>query len=175
MSRCVTASRGVALLVVLMAMSMLMALGLALTAITMGESAVAAGYGQGTQAFHAAESACEFALQALARESDWQGVVDGVRLSSLTDAAVLGILAADDPPQGALYAYGWLADLFPSGTSVPPLAIAAWVFPDAAGTGLVITGRAYGTNGSRREIEMRVARPQPPHERLRVVSWREVR
>ena len=175
MSRCAAAERGLALLVVLMAMSMLMALGLALTTVTMGESAVASGYGQGLQAYYAAESACDYALQALAREPDWQAVVEGDRSSVLNDDAVVDVIGADAPPTGVLYAYGWLSDLMPADAALPRLAVAAWVADGGDEATLLVTGRAYGANGSRREIEMRVERAEPPEDRLRVVSWREVR
>jgi hypothetical protein len=169
------AERGIALLIVLMAMSMLMALGLALTAVTIGETEVASAYDQAGQVFYAAESAGAYALQALAREPDWAAVLDGTRASAFQDPDVLPVLAGEDAPAGRLFAFGWLAGLMPPDAAVARLAVAAWVAEGDEPGLLRLTARAYGSRGARRAIELTVTRVPPPEPRLRIISWREVR
>ena len=66
---------GVALVIVMMAVTLLTALGSALTLATIAETAVAANYRDATETFYAAEGAVEFAMQELAAVSDWRAVV----------------------------------------------------------------------------------------------------
>ena len=157
----------------MLALSLLTAVGLALTTVAMTETAIAAAYGEASQSFYAAESAVDHALHALALEADWQAVVAGDAVASPRNPEVLEVLRGEDVPPGTLYAYGWFAQLLPDDWRGPPLATLAWVAADADVEGrLVVTGRAYGGNGSRRTIEVRV---EPAEGRPRIVSWREVR
>jgi hypothetical protein len=173
MSRSATDDRGVALVIVLLAMSLLLAIGLALTTVALSETSIAGSYADASQTLYAAESAVDYAIQALAREANWQAVVDGDAVSSLRADEVLNVLQGEEVPAGTLYAYGWLAELFPSDRPPVPAVVLAWVAADDEVQGrLIVTGRAYGLNGSRRSVEIRL---EPTDGRPRIVSWREVR
>jgi hypothetical protein len=81
---------GIALIVALMAMSLLMALGMALVLTTMTEDRIAGTYRDGTEALYAADAALEWTISDLASVPDWNSILDG----SVTSAF------ADGPPGG---------------------------------------------------------------------------
>ena len=66
-----------ALLISMMALSVLTALAATLVLGTMTETAVASSYREGIETFYAAEAAVEFVIQDLAAASDWEGIVGG--------------------------------------------------------------------------------------------------
>ena len=63
----------------LMGMTILMALGAALVAITSTETIIAGNFRNSTQAFYVAEAAAEFAVAELRTRTHWIGVVEGYR------------------------------------------------------------------------------------------------
>jgi len=77
--------RGVALLVVLVAMVLLTALGLSLSLVTSTENRVALGYGQAAEAFYAAEALLELVAAEVAAAPDWDLVLDGSVTSAFVD------------------------------------------------------------------------------------------
>lgn len=179
MSRRATADRGIALIVVMLAMTLLMGLGLALIMVTMTESAIAGSYADATQAFYAAEAAVEYTVQEVAARPDWEAVATGQIRSTFRDDAVLSVIAPDDTSRAwTLFAYGRLQDLLAPVPVRAPYVIAVWIAPEGTGGGaLALLGHAYGANGSRRAIELIVARAQESDAgaRPRVMAWREVR
>lgn len=85
--------RGVALIVVLMAMSVMSALGLALMLTTMAEEKIAGNFERGTEAFYAADAGIERAMQDLLPLASWDGVLTGTVTSTFIDGAPGGIRA----------------------------------------------------------------------------------
>jgi len=81
---------GVALVITLMALSLLLALGVALAMTTNTETRIAANYRDGVEALYAADAGVERAIQDLATASDWDSVLNGTVRSSFNDG----------PPQG---------------------------------------------------------------------------
>ena len=81
------ADRGIALIVVLLALTLLSALGLALTLTTSTETRVAAAYEWSTETFYAADTGIERALQDLTLVTDWTEVLGGLSTSSFVDGA----------------------------------------------------------------------------------------
>jgi len=79
--------RGVAILLVLLAMMLLSALGGALALTTSSERQVAATYGSGTELFYATDAGFQRAMQDLAVVADWNQVLSGGSLSTFTDGA----------------------------------------------------------------------------------------
>src|SRR5688572_10463047 len=77
MSRRVSTDTGVALVIVVTLLSLLLALGLAVTGVTLTEATVAGGFRDSLQVFYAAESAADYGIQALSREPDWDLVLAG--------------------------------------------------------------------------------------------------
>ena len=83
--------RGIALIIVLMAVSLISALGLALTLTTMAERTAAGTFGDGTEAFYAADAGIERAMQDLMPILDWTDVLSGVVRSTFTDGVPSGV------------------------------------------------------------------------------------
>ena len=185
---------------VMMTITLLAALGAALTLATIAETAIAANYRDGTEAFYAAEAAVEFVVQEIADVPDWTDVVaepgrsafvdgpaDGMRdvgavtLDLAAETRDVAIAAGAAGPALVLYAFGRLEDLVPSGSDRPRIYVAVWVADRSstpvdgtpASEALSILGQAYGTRGSRRTVETIVARVGP--SAIRALSWRELR
>lgn len=139
-------------LIAMMATALLSAVGLALTLLTITETAIAANARQGIEAFYGAEAAVAYALQEVAAEPDWADVVEGRVPSRLSDGAPDGTrtvggttldfarafdeVTADKALWGdayiawTLYAWGWIAQVLPgtlSGTGRAPLYALVWV------------------------------------------------
>ncbi len=141
---------GVALVIVMMTVTLLTALGSALTLATIAETAVAANYRDATETFYAAEGAVEFAMQELAVVSDWGDVVTAPGRSAFVDGPAAGARAVgavtldlgdattDVNAAGAgasgssdtdwlLYAYGRFRDLVPSSPRRSQIYVVVWV------------------------------------------------
>ena len=193
---------GVALVIVMMAVTLLTALGSALTLATIAETAVAANYRDATETFYAAEGAVEFAMQELAAVSDWRAVVAAPGRSAFVDGPAAGARAVgavtldlgdattDVNAAGApgssdadrlLYAYGRFRDLVPSSPRRSQIYVVVWVAdrssaPDeemSVPDALSILGQAYGGRGSRRTVEVVVERDGAGLVQTRL--WREWR
>jgi hypothetical protein len=82
--------RGMALIIALMATSLLMALGVALVLTTMTEGKISANHRDGAEALYAADAAVERAIQDLLLVSDWDAVLAGSVTSSFMDGATTG-------------------------------------------------------------------------------------
>ena len=67
---------GVALIVALMATTLLMALGIALTMTTMTEGKIASNYRDGTEAIYAADAAIERVMQDILTVPDWNNILN---------------------------------------------------------------------------------------------------
>lgn len=87
---------GVALVVVLLAMVMLSALGVALVLATTVETRIAANFRAAQQALYAADAAAERALDDLVAVPDWNALLGGAVLSSFVDGSPGGIRQLDD-------------------------------------------------------------------------------
>jgi hypothetical protein len=81
---------GLALVVTLMAITLLLALGASLVLTTMAEGKVAGNYRDGTEALYAADGALERILHDVDASSDWNTLLDGSVVSSFTDGAPAG-------------------------------------------------------------------------------------
>jgi hypothetical protein len=90
---CICDEPGVALIVVLMAMSVMSALGLALMLTTMAERMIAGNFERGTQAFYAADAGIERAMQELLPLPSWDGALTGAVTSTFIDGASGGVRA----------------------------------------------------------------------------------
>ena len=191
--------RGMVLIVVVVTVTLLAALGAALTLATTTEVAIAANYREATETLYAAEAGVAFVMQEVATVADWNDVatdsgqsafVDGPAGGSrivgatrldLTDATNdLNTVAPAGPgavPPWVLHAFGRLQDLVPSPTGRPPVYVAVWIAnhsssPDGSMRGaLSIFGQAYGPRGSRRAVEVIVEKADASmvHRRF----WRE--
>jgi type II secretory pathway pseudopilin PulG len=82
---------GVALLVALMAMSMLSVIGLALALSASTDRLAASNYSEATELANAAESALELAVRDLSSIPDWAGVLTGELQSTLVDGPSGGV------------------------------------------------------------------------------------
>ena len=184
-----------------MTITLLAALGAALTLATITETGIAANYRDASETLYAAEAAVEFVMQEIADVPDWRDVIavsggsvfvdgpaDGMRtVGPVTlDLAhetqdVNAIPAGAASPARVLYAFGRFQDLVPSSMNRSRVYVAVWVADRSAPLGdgtsmpvaLSILGQAYGTQGSRRSVEAIVARADAAS--IRAVSWREVR
>jgi hypothetical protein len=74
--------QGVALIVSLMAMTLMMALGLALVLTTMTEGRIASNYRDGTEALYAADAAVERVMQDILTVADWDTMLADVNATS---------------------------------------------------------------------------------------------
>jgi hypothetical protein len=77
--------RGSVLVVVLLATMLMLALGTMLSLTMATETAVAAHHRDAIEARHAADAALAWAAHDLARQADWDAVLGGAAVSSLTD------------------------------------------------------------------------------------------
>ena len=141
---------GVALVIVMMTITLLTALGTALTLATIAETAIAANFRDATEAFYAAEAAVEFAMQEVAAVSNWSDVISAPGQSAFVDGPADGLrtvgavtldladatrdlnAVAPGPPGAAspawvLYAFGRFRDLVPSSPSRSQIYVAVWV------------------------------------------------
>jgi hypothetical protein len=144
------ADRGAALVIVMMAVTLLIALGSALTLAAIAETAIAANYRDATEAFYAAEAAVEFARSEVASVEDWSDVIVAPGRSAFIDgpptgrrtvgaatvdlrAATSDVNAAAPGASGAtdadwlLYAYGLFRDLVPSSPRRSQMYVVVWV------------------------------------------------
>lgn len=67
---------GVALVIALMAMTLMLALGISLVMTTMTEGKIAANYRDGTEALYAADAAVERVMQDILTVADWNAMLD---------------------------------------------------------------------------------------------------
>ena len=141
---------GVALIIVMMTITLLTALGAAVTLATVTETAIAANYRDSAEALHAAEGAVEFVMQELAGVADWSGVIAESGRSAFVDGPAGGIrtvgavtldltqatgdanaIATPTPgaasPPSVLFAFGRFRDLVAPGASRSQVYVAVWV------------------------------------------------
>jgi hypothetical protein len=145
---------GSALLVVLLASSLLAALGLALAALGSVETVIASNQRAGSQLAYAAEAAAEGVLADLLTIPNWSDTLSGVVVSRLRGHAVPPVAAGEPPvtlvqltaavqsefdargswgsnhPQFRLFAHGWLTELAPMATADSDEFVAAFVGDD---------------------------------------------
>ena len=148
--RAVTDERGVALLAVMTASSLLLALGLSLALTTTVEVGIASNQRDGVQVLHAADAAVERAMSDLAA-ADWDAVLAGAVTSgffegrgnvTLPDGRSLDVgeetdrLVAEPRPWGrnnprwTVFASGSLADLLPDAAVAGRAYVVVWVADD---------------------------------------------
>ena len=82
---------GVAIVIVLMAITLCVALGLAVALTTGTEVAVAASYRNGAEVRHAADAGLELAIADLSTVPNWNSVLDGSTRSGFADGPPSGI------------------------------------------------------------------------------------
>jgi hypothetical protein len=170
--------RGAALVIALIAVTLVMALGLSLSVLTGVESRIAGNYSLGFEAKSAADSALEFAVQEVQTLADWNAVIAGTQRSSfvdgapdglklLSDGSVLrpdGVTAALGEPGWRLFGYGPMGVL--AGVPASNLYILMWADAGPPGRSDIIMLRAdaFGPGGTRRAVQAAVTRTS-------VLSW----
>jgi hypothetical protein len=87
---CNRRDRGIALIVVLMSMTLLLALGGTLVLTATLETRIPVHYRDGAEALYAADAAIERALSDLQLEPDWNGILTGTTVSSFVDGPPSG-------------------------------------------------------------------------------------
>ena len=147
---------GSALLVVLLASSLLAALGLALAALGSVETVIASNQRAGSQLAYAAEAAADAVLVDLLTIANWSDTLSGVASSSLHGHSVPPVGPGEPPmtlaqltlavqsefdaqgswganhPQWRLFGHGWLSELAPMATVDSDEFIAVFVADDMA-------------------------------------------
>ena len=189
---------GIVLIVVLVSISLLAALGAALTLATTTEVAIAANYREATETLYAAEAGVAFVMQEVTAVADWSDVATSPGQSVFVDgspagtrvvgSAVLDLGDATDNlnavapagpgavPPWVLHAFGPLQSLVPSSAGRAPAYVAVWIANHASSAdgsmrgALSIFGQAYGPRGSRRAVEVIV---EKAGSGLRRRAWRE--
>jgi hypothetical protein len=81
---------GIALIIALMAMSLMMALGLALMVTTMTEGKISGNYRQGSEALYAADAAVERVMQDILTVPNWDDILSGAVTSAFIDGIPSG-------------------------------------------------------------------------------------
>ena len=184
-----TNERGHALLLALVAASLLVSIGSALVVGSGSETLIAAHHRDTAQLRFSADAALERALVDLAGAPDWGlagaglmsamgagapppvQAVGGTLVPLAMDAAAL---ASPAPGPWLPFAWGTMGDLFGS-TGDPPVFVMVWVSaggnpdPDAAW----LVSRAYGPGSASAGVAVRAVRGAGG--RPRVVTWHEVR
>jgi hypothetical protein len=87
---------GIALIVVLLAMVLLSALGVALVLATTAEARISANFRIAQQTLYAAAAAADRAIDELALVPDWNALIGGAVLSSFVDGSPGGVRQLDD-------------------------------------------------------------------------------
>jgi hypothetical protein len=82
---------GIALIIVLMAISVMTALGVALTLTTIAERKIAGNFEQSAEAFYAADAGIERAMQDLLPLPAWGGALSGMVTSTFVDGSPGGV------------------------------------------------------------------------------------
>ncbi len=142
---------GVALIVAIMAMTLLSVLGSALVLTTMTEAGVSATYADGIEAFYAADGAVERTLADLREAPDWSAMV-GSRFDGPAASLISG------------------ADIRSSIRLVVSVREAAQ--PGA----LVVRGQASTPRGIERTVEATIARTDElGSPGFRLLAWRDLR
>lgn len=191
--------RGIALLVVLMSTTLLMALGAGLVLLSTTEARIAAHFGAGLEALYGAEAAIERVLPDLSAAGDWAAVAAGDVQSTFrdgepslvrtgADGVPIDLFAAthiercgrplacgDDEASlpWRLYAHAPISDLLPSGRTTSRVYLIVWAAEPGSGSAdtLILRARAYGLYGARRTVEAVIIRAGAG---VRLLSWREL-
>jgi hypothetical protein len=180
--RALRAEHGAALILALMAMTVLMAIGAVLVMTTSTETVIAGNFRSHRQALYAAEAVAELAVAELRSSADWAAFVEGAERSRFVDGAPDGMraLPADSPvnltaivnltncglptacagpPQWQLFAYGPLRDFVPGSDS--PFYVVAFLGGAQMESGaplVTIRAESFGPRSSHQAIEVRVSR-----------------
>jgi hypothetical protein len=88
--RTVSGERGIAMIIALMAMSLMVALGTALILTTVTETKITTNFRNSSESLYAADAAIERALDDLLTVPDWNNLLNGSVKSSLVDGPVSG-------------------------------------------------------------------------------------
>lgn len=88
--------RGIALIIVLLAMALMSALGVALVLATVAETHISAGFRRSHEALYAAEAGATRAIDDMRAVADWSTFPSGTVLSSFVDGAAGGTRRLDD-------------------------------------------------------------------------------
>jgi len=88
--RSAQSERGIAMIVALLAMSLMLALGTSLMLSTMTETKIVTNYRSNSESLYAADAAIERALDDLLTVPDWNTLLDGTTKSALVDGAANG-------------------------------------------------------------------------------------
>lgn len=144
------ADRGAALIVAILAMTMMTALGAALVLTTLTETRVASAYADGIAVRYAAEGALERVLADLHAHPDW---------------STLPTTHSDGPLQA----------LLPAATRAPTYRVRVTIAPGEAENAIVVEARAYGPAAVERAVSMTVERTGGVDTPVvRVLAWAEV-
>jgi hypothetical protein len=81
---------GIALIIALMAMSLMMALGLALMLTTVTEGKISGNYREGAEALYAADAAVERVMQDILTVPNWDDILSGAQTSGFIDGVAAG-------------------------------------------------------------------------------------
>ena len=88
--------RGIALIIVLLAMALMSALGVALVLATVAETHISASFRRSHEALYAAEAGATRAIDDMRAVADWSALPSGTVLSSFVDGAAGGTRRLDD-------------------------------------------------------------------------------
>jgi hypothetical protein len=88
--------QGIALIIALMAMTLLMALGLALMLTTTTESKISGNYRVGSEAMYAADAAIERVMQDILTVPNWDDILSGAVTSAFIDGPAGGLRTLPD-------------------------------------------------------------------------------
>lgn len=184
--------QGVALVMALMAMLLLTGLGVALVMVTSTETMITFNYRNAQEALYAADAIVERSLQDVLTVPQWNNILNGSVKSGFLDDSLAPTLPngttldltkattnlqketdalnlwGANTPIWAIYAYGPLSELLPTGTIDSPTYVVVWAGDDPSetdgdpridGNGVVtLHAEAYGPAGTRKVVEVTVSR-----------------
>src|SRR5262249_30493981 len=97
--RVASSERGIAMIIALLAMTLMIALGAALMLTTVTESKIVTNYRNNSESLYAADAAIERALDDLLTVPDWNNLLNGTAKSALVDGAPSGTRVLADGTQ----------------------------------------------------------------------------
>ena len=173
----VSAERGIAIIIALMAMSLMVALGTALILTTVTETKITTNFRSNSESLYAADAAIERALDDMLTVPDWNNLLNGTVKSALVDGPMSGdriladgtVLKLNDVlPAGGInspyYVVVMVAD-DPSENDGDPLHDGVSPCPVGQLTGcnpgsgvLNMRAEAFGPGGNHKAIELTIAR-----------------
>jgi hypothetical protein len=184
-------TRGVALIVAMMAVFLIASLGASLAILTNTELRIVANYADAIEMRYAAEAALESVIQDLGASADWDGLLASAAFSALSDGVPGGQRTLVDGtaidldnlttellverPTCRLFAFAPVQRLQPGENIGVDAYLVVWIAddPERDPAILIVRAEAFGIAMMRKAVEARVQRTDAGN--INVLAWEDAR